>query len=560
MRINASIRKLAIIFMVMFIAVSGFLVYWQVVKADQVTASPHNPRLCQPDNVPLRGNIYDRNGVVLAYSVPDAHACGGYTRRYTDPSLAGLIGYYVPGGLYPPTGLEAQFNDILSGATGQTAINNLLNKTLHTSQVGNNIYLTIDERIQKIVVQDYSNYTPDPTGTAYVNHTYPTFPTDRGSAVVTDPHTGEILAMLSSPGYDPNKMVETLTHSQNPTSYYSQLIKDSDNPLLYRPTQGLYSPGSTFKTVTMLAGLDSGATTLDQEWDMQNAYHPWHVPATANSPATTVVGDNLGYGQYVFHFPVNTEFGFANSDNIMFAHIGANAGEQKWLDYTRRMYFDQTVPADFPIAKSHVLQADGNLNFANFVNDAYGQGVDFVTPLQMSLVDNTVANNGTLMRPMIISKITDRQKNVMQDSTPEQLSNVASPDAAYNTRVGMNAVATCGSAWHITEDNRPPTTIIGKTGTAEVGGGLSPHGWMITQGPFDINNAQQVPALTIVAMRENGGEGAYSIGPAIWHMYSDIFNQNLVKTQLPAWNDPNVFCPAHNLWQSNSGPQVHGNQ
>ncbi|GCE20159.1 penicillin-binding transpeptidase domain-containing protein [Dictyobacter kobayashii] len=462
MNINASIRKLTIIFVVMFVAVSGCLVYWQAVRADEVTASPHNARICSSNNVPLRGNIYDRNGILLAYSVRDPHVCGGYIRHYTDPSLAGLIGYYVPGGIYPATGLEAQYNDILNGLTGQTALNNLINKTMHTAPIGNNIYLTIDDRIQKIVAQDFNNYTPDPTGTAFANHTYPTFPTNKGSAVVTDPHTGEILALLSSPGYDPNKMVQTLAHSLDPTSYYNQLIKSPDNPLLYRPTQGLYSPGSTFKTVTLLSALDSGATTLDQEWNMQDAYNPWHVAATADSPGTTVTGDNLGYLQYVFHFPVSTEFGFANSDNIMFAHMGANEGEQKWLDYTKRMYFDQAIPSDFPIAKSHVLQADGNLNNANFVNDVYGQGVDFVTPMQMSLVDNTVANNGVLMRPTVIKQITDSQKNQLQTFAPQQLNTVISGDAAYKTRVAMNAVTTCGSAWHITEDNLPQQLLLVK--------------------------------------------------------------------------------------------------
>jgi peptidoglycan glycosyltransferase len=205
------------------------------------------------------------------------------------------------------------------------------------------------------------------------------------------------------------------------------------------------------------------------------------------------------------------------------------------------------------------MQSDGTLDFAHFVNNAYGQGVDNVTALQMSLIDNTVANNGVLMRPQIIDKIMDQQRNILQASTPQQLATVTSSNAAYNVRVGMNAVTTCGSAWHITEDNRPPTTIIGKTGTGQIGNDQPPHSWMITQAPFDITNPNQLPDLTIVAMRENGGEGAYAIGPAIWRMYNDIFDQHLVKTTLYAWNDPTTFCPSHNLWQSASGPQVHGN-
>jgi Cell division protein FtsI/penicillin-binding protein 2 len=548
MNMSASIRKLTILFVVLFIGLSGGLVYWQVAVAQTLTANPHNGRRCLTQNTPIRGNIYDRNGVLLAGTRPDPSvSCGGYTRYYTDPGLAGLIGYYVPGGAYPATGIEGEYNNYLNGTTGATALSNTINQTLHTRQVGNNIYLTIDERIQKIVEKEYQNYTPDPTGTAYANHGYETYPTDRGSAVVSDPRTGEILAMYSSPSYDPNKMVQTL--QKGDLSYYNQLNTDPNQPLLYRPTQGLYTPGSTFKTVTMLAALDSGTTTLGQEWDKQSAYDPWQVPATADSAGTTITGDNLGYGQYVHTFPISTAFGFANSDNIMFAHIGDALGQDKWLSYTKKLYFDQDVPFDLPVAQSSVLQSGGNLDNAHYLNDVYGQGVDNVTPFQMSLVDNAVANNGVLMKPMIFSKITDQKGNPVQTYSPQQLSTVAGQDAAFNTRKGMMGVTTCGSAWHITQDNLPPTTIIGKTGTGQLGGNQHPEAWMITQAPFDLNNPSATPALTIVAMRENGGEGAYSVGPAIWRMYNDIFSQNLVKTNMPPWLNPNTYCLPNGLWQ-----------
>jgi cell division protein FtsI/penicillin-binding protein 2 len=549
MNISASIRKLTILFVVLFIALSGGLVYWQVAVSDALAQNPHNVRHCLAQNTPMRGKIFDRNGVLLAYSEPDNNVCGGYIRKYTDPGLAGLIGYYVPGlPSYPTNSVEAQYDNYLMGEVGSTSLNNAVNKVLHTSPVGNNIYLTIDERIQKIAEQEYNNYTPDPTGTAFANHGYPTYQGDGGSVVISDPKTGELLAMVSAPGFDPNKMVQTL--SDGDQTYYDQLANDPANPLLSKPTQGLYSPGSTFKSVTLLAGLDSGATTLNQQWDKHMAFDPWVVPASDNSPGTTITGDNLGVEQgFLKHFPVSTAFGYANSDNIMFAHIGDSIGQDKWLDYTKKLYLDQDIPSEIPIAKSSVMQSGDTLDRAHYLNDVYGQGVDNVTPFQMSMVDNAIANNGVLMRPMFFTKITDANGNPIQTYSPQQLSTVASKDAAFNTRVGMNGVTTCGSAWHITEDNRPPTTIIGKTGTAQLGGDQPPHGWMITQAPFNINNPDQVPDLTIVGIREKGGEGAYTIGPAIWRMYTDIFNQNLVKTQLAPWLDPNTFCIPNGLWQ-----------
>ncbi len=246
MNISTSIRKLTVLFIGLFVALSGVFVYWQVIVADTVVANPINQRSCLPDSAPHRGNIYDRNGVLLATSIADANAPCGYIRHYTDPSLAGLIGYYVPG--YAVTGIENQYNNYLNGDVGSTAVSNLVNKTLHQPAVGNNIYLTIDERIQKIVANDFN--TPvniDNVGT---------FRTDRGSVVVTDPKTGDVLAILSEPSFDPNKMVQTL--SANDLSYYNQLVSETvEQPLLERPLDALYPPGSIYKSVTLLAGLDS---------------------------------------------------------------------------------------------------------------------------------------------------------------------------------------------------------------------------------------------------------------------------------------------------------------
>src|SRR5437763_318316 len=266
MDIQTNIRKLAIVFIVFFLALSAGLVYWQVLVAPQVSANPHNSRQCLPDYAPVRGRIFDRNGVLLAYSTPSTSGCGSI-RHYTDPSLAGLIGYYAGPNL-AATGIEAAYNDYLNGQVGMTGLKNTLDRTLHQPPVGDDIYLTIDERIQRIVNQDFDvPYTIDNVNT---------FSSDRGAVIVTDPHTGEILAMLSRPTYDPNKLVQTL--SQGDFSYYDQLAHDrTEQPLLERPIQATYVPGSTYKTLTLSAALDSGHTTLDQEFDRQQALGPVNI-------------------------------------------------------------------------------------------------------------------------------------------------------------------------------------------------------------------------------------------------------------------------------------------
>ena len=545
MNISASIRKLSYIFIISFIALSGGLVYWQVVKADNVTATIHNPRSCLADNTPLRGRIFDRNGVLLAESLPDPNVCGGYIRHYTEPSLANLIGYYSPGD-FMPDGIEKEYNDVLNGNDNVTALEKEVNSILHTAPVGNDIYLTIDVRIQRLAVKEFNNYHPatDPfyfqTFSKNLNA-----PSNRGSVVISDPHTGEILAMVSAPGYDPNKMVQTL--SVHDYSYFNQMNKDQAKPLLDRPLVARYSPGSTFKTVTLMAALDSGTIALNTNWNQKQAMGPLYYDGSQ------IKGDNLGYKEFVFHFPINTEFAYANSDNIVFAQIGVKTGAQTWLDYTKKLYIDQNLPFDLPTATSSVVNSDGTpLTTLQLAANAYGQGIDDITPLQMSLVDNTVANNGILMRPTLISKIVDPNQNPLQLFSPQQLSTVISKDTAYQMRQAMSAVTTCGSGWHLSQNFGYQDSIAGKTGTAEIGGNQIAHGWMITQAPFtlDTTDPNQMPALTIVAMRENGGEGAYAVGPAIWKMYNDIFSKGYVKAQLPAQLTSDPYCLNNNLWQT----------
>lgn len=523
MDINASIRKLTLIFVVLFIGLSAGLVYWQVVVAQQVTANPHNSRPYLNSNAPVRGKIFDRNGVLLADSRQAPG--GGFVRHYYDPSLAGLIGYYVPN--YPSTGIEAKYDDYLSGRKGLTALDNTINRTLHRPPVGDNIYLTIDERIQKIVNQDFDT----PINIDNVN----TFQSDRGSVIVTDPHSGEVLAMLSRPSFDPNKIVSTLTAGD--LSYYNQLAADrTENALLERPIQSTYIPGSTYKTMTLVAGLDSGATTLDTPFSKEQALGP----VTYNGHNIGPIGNNID--GYTFRFPVTTEYGFSHSDNVIYAQIGVKTGAQTWLDYNKRFYVGSQIPFDLPVVPSSV---EGQpFQDVNLASGAFGQGYDSVTPMQMSVLDDAIANDGQLMRPMLVQKILDPNKTQIEkyDAQPLGSSPQMSQQTARSVRQAMLGVVRCGSgSLNVVKLGTSPYTIIGKTGTAEVGGGRPANSWLITQAPYDVNNPGTMPKLTIVAMKENAGEGGAATGPMITQMYNDIFN-SVMKVTAPTPPPFNYCC------------------
>jgi peptidoglycan glycosyltransferase len=530
MDISQNVRKLARLFVLLFLALTVGFVYWQVGVAQAVTANPHNSRACMKGNEPQRGRIFDRNGTLLAYATPSPTGCG-VVMHYTDPSLAGLIGYYVNAA--ESSGIEKQFDPYLSGQMGSTLLGNTVNGLLHRPPIGDDIYLTIDDRIQKIADSHFDDTNP----TAQAQ----TFPTDRGSIIVSNPRTGEILAMVSRPEYDPNLLAQQL--SQGQFSYFNQISTGLEQPLLERPIQGLYTPGSIFKTPTLLGALDSGATTLNQQFDGQHAFGP--VTLGGVVVGADQVGSNLA--PYTISVPVNTQYGYTHSDNVIFAQVGVSMGTQSWQDYMKRFYVGQDIPFDLPVAQSSVVPAGQTLDTGLLSNDAFGQGDDQVTPLQMALIDNTVADGGQMMRPSVVEKIVDPTTKAVVYQDPDQsLGQPVSTNTAMEVLQSMYSVVQCGSGSLAgVQTNTSPWDIVGKTGSAQLGalnGNIHPHGWMITAAPYSVNNPNQLPALTIVAMKENSGDGGYAVGPMITNIYNDIFNQGLVQVTQPPAANPNVYC------------------
>jgi len=637
--ISGSIRRLTFIFLVLFVALSAGLVYWQVVVAQQVASNPYltYTRQCTSEAAPMRGTIYDSKGVRLAYSVKSTiPGLCGYKRIYTAAArgLEGLIGYYISPS-FGSTGIEHEFNAYLNGQVGLTGLDNTVNHILHVPPHGDDIYLTIDARVEKILLQNFPLEAPPiDFSTAY--------PTERGSVIVAKPSTGEILGVVSEPGYDANCVVNcsmaTLyqdfqaksQNSQDPQAlnyfqtmgcagpcsldqfkaaldgskvqqvlqrqgaggidsnceaenacnqiYLAFLNIDTQQPLIFRPTQDCYPPGSTYKTMTLMAALDSGTMTLDTPFYDDPRIHPYPDHLQAKGPITVRGGNDtetflpgisniLGY---TYRFPVNLAYGFSHSDNIIFAQAGVQTGIETWLKYNKALYVGQQIPFDLPVRVSTVTPQHQNglcstqpqpftsMTVPNLAEDAFGQGTDFVTPLQMMLINNVAANDGKLMRPSIIQQIVDpRNQAILQQFSAQTLSQPISAQTAQGVRDAMYGVNQCGSG----SLNRvklsygfTPWSIVGKTGTAQVPkahptDNVGGDSWFITQAPY-VYQSNQVPAITITAMKENGGEGAYANGPMLNKDYNEIFSQILtVPTPDPPPGGLN-FCFQTGLLQN----------
>jgi penicillin-binding protein A len=463
---NTNIRRLGLFFLVAFAIILGDLTYWQVIDASSIASRPDNPRLRIEASKVRRGLIYDRNGQVLANRVVGADGVVG--RTYTDPSLSQTIGYDSP--RYGKSELEQSYDNYLSGSVFGTSWNSVLNQWEHKTVFGDNLTLSIDDNLQKQVAS--------------------LLPAGPSAAVVSDPRTGEILAMVSKPEFDANQV--------NDPTYWNSLLTNTDDPLINRAVNGYYPPGSTFKTVTLSAAIDTGIEKLDDVFYGTQATGPLTVgghvfPASINNLAECFQSP-----------PVTLTTAFACSDNIVYAEVGLRLGAQRFLQYTHDFGLSQSTPFDIPVSVSHVRNTGAAFHNVDLASAAFGQGQLHVTPLQMVMIADAVANNGTIEAPILVKKVTAPDGSTVKSASPSALYHPISASTAAQVRDAMINVVETGSGYAVKGLGVP---VAGKTGTAEPGDGGPPHSWFIAFAPADH------PTIAISVIVEHGGEGAKVAAP-----------------------------------------------
>jgi peptidoglycan glycosyltransferase len=469
---NANIRRLGLFFLAAFLIIILDVTYWQVIDASNLANRPDNERQLLAAFRVQRGYIYDRNGQVLAQRTIDAN--GFVHRSYTDPTLSQVIGYDSV--RYGKSGLEASYEPYLSGQVFGASWSSFLNQIEHKPVVGDNLTLTIDDRLQ----QKVASIMPD----------------QPSSAIVADPRTGEILAMVSKPGFDAN-----LVDSRG---YWRTLLTDPGLPLINRSINGYYPPGSTFKVVTLTGALDSHVQSLSTYYAGQAATGPltvdYHIFCDNVTHPCAPLNNLAPYGVT----SVDLLHAFMYSDNLVFAQVGLTLGQQRFIDYARRFGLDQTIPFDLPISVSHLEKPGETFDRVELASTAFGQGGLNVTPLQMLLVDEAAANNGVIPKPVLVKQVTAPDGSVVKTADEGALSTVESPDTAAQMRDAMSQVVAAGSGFMA---QIPGEQVAGKTGTAETGDNRPPHAWFVCFAPADH------PRLAVMVVVEHGGEGAYVAAP-----------------------------------------------
>lgn len=445
---NTQVRKIFALVLVMFLALGAALTWIQFVHAPALKADPRNTRKMLQAAERERGAIIVQ-GAPIAYSERLEDGTSRFRRVYSQGDLyAPATGFFSPVTMYS-TGIEAAENNVLEGESSGLLNQRLRNLFAGQPRQGGGVELTLDSDLQQTAADALQG--------------------KRGAVVVEDAKTGAILALYSSPSFDPNPLasLDTSVALEADTA----LQNDPERPLNNRAiASDRYAPGSVFKIVTAAALLESGITPdtlLDSPVSMV-------LPGTETS-LSNIDGQECGSGE------VTLEEAFARSCNTTFALAVAGLPEGKLGRTAADFGFGEAIDIPLPVTPSYFPT---ELNGAQLATSAIGQFEVAVTPLQMAMITQAVANGGVMMEPYLVSRILDADNQEVRQTMPSPMGTAVSPTVAAQLGQMMQQVvdAPYGTGWAL---GIPGVSVAGKTGTAEVGDGSYSNAWTVAYAPAE---------------------------------------------------------------------------
>jgi penicillin-binding protein A len=443
---NRPIRVLAVACGVLFLALLLNVNYVQFLQASDLNAREGNRRVMDEEFSRERGPVLVA-GRPIAQSVPSDDQYD-YQREYPDPLVySNLTGYYSYE--YGGTDLESSQNSILSGSDPRLFVNRVVDLLGSRQPRGGSVSLTIDPAAQEAAYAGLTGLGDD------VN----------GAVVALDPSTGAILAMVSRPSYDPNKMASHALDNVRRTR--GQLLADPSDPLLDRSRENTYFPGSTFKLVTAAAALSSGKYSPDT---MVTGGPVLDLPQTTADLTNETDCPN----------EVTLTTALALSCNVSFGEVGMDLGDGALRSQAERFGFGD----DSYLEELHQVASTfpASLDDPETAQSAIGQFEVAATPLQMAMVAAGIANDGTVMKPYLVDKIYSPDLELLDEHGSDELHQAVSSGVAAQLTQMMVAVVNEGTAGSA---QIPGIDVAAKTGTAERSEELSPYAWFVSFAPAD---------------------------------------------------------------------------
>ncbi len=471
---NTPLRNVALALMTMVVLLLANGTYLQVVAADDYRSDPRNRRVLLEEYSRERGQIM-AGGLSLANSVPTDGELR-FQRQYLDgPGYAPVTGYYSL--RYGSGGIENAMDPVLNGSDGRLFVRRLSDLITGRDPRGGSVELTVDPAVQQVAYEELA-------GPGY-----------SGAAVALRPDTGEVLAMASTPSYDPNGLASHDAEVQQRT-WNMATSEANDVPLTNRALSSRYPPGSTFKLVTTAAALESGTATPDTQLTAAPSI-------TLEDTATQLAnfGDNrCGSGE-----TASLVEALARSCNTAFAQLAARTGEEALRAQAERLGIgqqDQRIPVRVApstlgeIPDTAALQVSG-----------IGQRDVALTPLQNAVIAATVANDGERMEPEMVRRILAPDLTRIDDFEAES----AGPAMSRQTAESITDMMIASEENTSGDGKISGVTIASKTGTAERGDAdTPPHVWYVAFAP-----AEDPQVAVAVLVEDGGGEGLDATGGAV---------------------------------------------
>lgn len=446
---NRPIRNVAIACLVMFMALLININYVQFVGADSLNAKNGNKRVINEQFSRDRGAIL-ADGKPIAESVKSKDEYK-FQRKYPDgPLYATLTGYFSY--IYGRSGLENSQNPVLSGSDDRLFVNQVVDLLSNRQRKGGSVEVTIDPLAQKTAADGLE---------ALGKNT-------KGAVAAIDVKTGAILAMVTQPSYNPNKLA---SHDFDAVQKsWVKLTKDRDQPMLNRATQQTLPPGSTFKLVTAAAALENGV--VDDIDDKVKAGFTLDFGGAAGSyKLPNEGGGNCGGDEITLERAMNV------SCNVAFGALALKIGQEDLAKQAAKFGFGTDPLEGLPMSPSRFTSGTEELNAPQLAQSGIGQYEVAATPLQMAMVAAGIANDGKVMKPYVVETVRAPNLRVLEKAEPSQLSEAVSSSTARKLREMMISTVKVGTA---TSAQIPGVEVGAKTGTAQSTADRPPYAWFVS--------------------------------------------------------------------------------
>ena len=449
-----------------FLSLISYIIYFNAFKSAELVNNPKNVRQDLYAKNVTRGDILDKNGNVLARTVTDEE--GNETREYPYGSLfAHSVGYSSDKG---NIGVEASCSfDLLTSNT--FFLNKIKNDIAGKKNPGDSVVTTLDVNVQEAAANALGD--------------------SKGAAIAIEPKTGNIIAMYSNPGFDPNSIDEA----------WDELNKDETNaPLLNRSINGLYSPGSIFKTITSLEYIREHSNYDAYKYLCEGEFNYEDISIHCYNDA--VHGEEDLYSS------------FANSCNCSYANIGLDMDSESYCDLAKELLFNKKIYCPITNSKS-IFKLKPNSSDGEKMMTAFGQGDTMVTPYHMALITCAIANKGVLNKPNIVSKINNNNGANVRTTKVSRYKKLMTSNEADILKTLMQGVVSYGTA---NELNDLPYSVAGKTGTAEYSSDKSlSHSWFM--GFSNVEDPDLVVCVVVEDYDENYSKRSMPIARSMLEAY-----------------------------------------